>query len=111
MGLLEDKYFGAEHWCRNLCATTLSGDEGLEWSGGEISGHQGSRSRRCGRFQTLDDGAIPGDCSRARGERRGGKASVKRDAPAESASTWKRMIWYESSFFESRPTLKRYELF
>lgn len=26
----EDKYHGAEHWCRNLCATTLSGDEGLE---------------------------------------------------------------------------------
>lgn len=30
MELLEDKYYSAEHWCRNLCATTLSGDEGLE---------------------------------------------------------------------------------
>jgi len=40
----------------------------------------------------LDDGAIPGDGRRTRGERRGGKASVKRDAPAESAGMWKRVI-------------------
>lgn len=27
---LGKKYYSPEHWCRNLCATTFSGDEGLE---------------------------------------------------------------------------------
>lgn len=74
------------------CATTFSGDEGLERPRGKVSGHQSEESGRGRRLQTLDDCEVPGDGRRSGGERRGREASAQRYAPAASTSAYYRPL-------------------
>ena len=74
-----------ENRYRNLCASTVLGDEGLERFGGKISRYSCPRSSQSRRVQTMDDHKVPGD-SRSFGSkwsRR--KASVECHASAASS--------------------------